>query len=336
MPADNLFMKEINKHILRKQLQRTRAASKPELAKLTGLSVVTVNSLISEMIREKEVSEGELQPSGGGRPSMQYCYNPDFCHAVVVYSESNTGNVHMRVINLFGEIVEQREEHRDRVMVDSFDSLLDEAFDSYPGIRLIAFGLPGMEENGVIIINDYPDIIGTEFMKHYQERYQIPVYFENDVNAAVSGYYHFLQEEGIRCTAGIYFPNTYAVGAGLIIDGEVHKGLHHFAGEIKYIPLFDKWEETGYQDEEKAVRVIATLAIIYICTVAPDRLVLYGDFWTEKLKEAIVQYVRNRLNAEFSLTITFSDNMYEDYEKGMIRLAMMQMEKQLAPERENI
>ncbi len=336
MPADNLFMKEINKHILRKQLQRIRAASKPELAKLTGLSVVTVNSLISEMIREKEVMEGELLPSGGGRPSMQYCYNPEFGHAAVIYADLDSGNMHMRVINLLGEIALQMEEQQERVMVGSFDNMLDKAFESYPGIRLIAFGLPGMEENDVVLLNDYPDIIGTEFMRYYRERYQVPVYFENDVNAAVSGYYYSLPEEGLKCVAGIYFPRTYTPGAGLVIDGEVHKGLHHFAGEIKYIPLSGTWEGLGDNDEAKITEMIGTLAVIYICTTAPDRLVLYGGFWTDEIQESVRYYIRNRLSRDFSSIVTFSKGMNEDYEKGMIRLAMLKMEKQFAPERENI
>ena len=78
MKADTRLMKQLNKSTLRNILSQKRTATKPELAKYSGLSVVTVNALLSEMLYSGEVQESGNAPSGGGRPSMQYRYNYDY------------------------------------------------------------------------------------------------------------------------------------------------------------------------------------------------------------------------------------------------------------------
>lgn len=55
MKADTRLMKQLNKSTLRNILSQKRTATKPELAKYSGLSVVTVNALLSEMLYSGEV-----------------------------------------------------------------------------------------------------------------------------------------------------------------------------------------------------------------------------------------------------------------------------------------
>ena len=58
LKANRTQMKEINKNILRQALKECRKATKLDLSALTALSVVTVNSLISEMVSSGEVLGG--------------------------------------------------------------------------------------------------------------------------------------------------------------------------------------------------------------------------------------------------------------------------------------
>ena len=53
MKADTRLMKQLNKSTLRNILSQKRTATKPELAKYSGLSVVTVNALLSEMLYKR-------------------------------------------------------------------------------------------------------------------------------------------------------------------------------------------------------------------------------------------------------------------------------------------
>lgn len=55
--------------------------------------------------------------------------------------------------------------------------------------------MPGEEYNEVLVFNDYAKLTGTRFSEHYRNKYGLPVTFENDVNAAVVGYYTLHEEE---------------------------------------------------------------------------------------------------------------------------------------------
>ena len=189
--ANALLVKSMNQNLVRRQLLSQKAATKQQLAQLTGLSLMTTSSIIIDKMSNGEIIEGNMIPSSGGRPSAEYCYNGGYRHAVILlgYQKNNRNFIRMRVLNMFGSCVYTEEQYFGTVFCDSFDEMLARAFTSFGDIGIIGFGLPGEEENGIITINDYPNLVGDRFMKRYRERYKIPVIFVNDVNASVLGYF---------------------------------------------------------------------------------------------------------------------------------------------------
>ncbi|MGP3785842.1 hypothetical protein [Paenibacillus sp. 1A_MP2] len=63
--ANAYLMKEININHVRQVMKRVETATKPQLASLTKLSVVTVNSLVKELCDLGELFEDETVPSNG-------------------------------------------------------------------------------------------------------------------------------------------------------------------------------------------------------------------------------------------------------------------------------
>lgn len=61
-------MKEINLNNVRQVMKRMETATKPQLAALTKLSVVTVNSLVKELSELGELFEDLVVPSNGADP----------------------------------------------------------------------------------------------------------------------------------------------------------------------------------------------------------------------------------------------------------------------------
>lgn len=69
------LVKEINLNMLRNILKAEKIASKPQLAELTGLSVVTINSLVNILVTNGEIIEDVTLPSNGGRPAVAFRFN---------------------------------------------------------------------------------------------------------------------------------------------------------------------------------------------------------------------------------------------------------------------
>lgn len=112
--GNSVLMKEVNKNIIRKVLKSERKATKQRLSELTGLSTVTIGSIIQQLLETNEVYEDELIPSNGGRTAHSFCYNGDYNHVLVIYThedeDENKDTVYVRVINLLGECI-YKEDH---------------------------------------------------------------------------------------------------------------------------------------------------------------------------------------------------------------------------------
>lgn len=323
MAANNQLVKELNKSAIRKALRNLQTSTKPQLARESGLSVVTVNALLQELEDAGEVYEDGMAPSGGGRPSVQYSYNHTFRYAAVVYGfqQQDQNCVRVAVVDLAGDSVWVQKKFLREITVESFCPALDQAFRRYPKISLLAFGLPGEEVDGEIILNDYRNLIGKKFMAYYRERYRVPVIFENDINAMAYGHYHRMGKRD-QNVVGIYFPRLYPPGAGLILDGNIYYGNHHFAGEMMCLPLSYRWEELDYDNQDQLFLQMRQVLSIFCSTVAPARIVLFGDFFSEKLLERLGCFLRDQFRQYLTVELESSGDMIKDYEYGMVKLAL--------------
>lgn len=323
-----ILMKEINKNLVRDSLKILRKATKQELALRTGLSVVTIHSLLSEMILDKEVYEGDMVPSNGGRPSMVYCYNENYGYVMVIYGhqKNNDNLIRMLVVNLVGDIIYREELFLHKINLESFDEVIEHGLRKFPSIELIGFGLPGEEEDGMITLNDYADIVGSVFMNRIREKFKLQVTFVNDINAAINGYYHYKSPGGLDSLVGLYFPRIYNPGAGLVIKGEIFTGKSSFAGEIGDLPIGIDWINLDYLDDEETTEKIGRLIGIFSSILAPDLFVLYGDFLSASLGEKIKKKADAILGGKFSVSLAISHKFEDDFELGMIKATLEQLE----------
>ncbi len=65
VPGNALLIKQINTRLVRTSLKTVKKATKLQLAALTGLTNVTVGTILHELLQSGEISEGDLIPSMG-------------------------------------------------------------------------------------------------------------------------------------------------------------------------------------------------------------------------------------------------------------------------------
>lgn len=109
--------------------------------------------------------------------------------------------------------------------------------DSYEDYDVIGISTTGQvdSEKGIIIYanDNVPNYTGTNLKKLIQDKYQRPVFVENDVNAAAIGEGYLgagKEEKDFLCL-------TYGTGIGgaIVINKEVYKGSSGVAGEMGHI-----------------------------------------------------------------------------------------------------
>ncbi len=112
----------------------------------------------------------------------------------------------------------------------------------------------------------------SEIVKHFEEKYELPVTITNNVNAAVVGYYG-QQDQYKTITLHSQPAGWPRGGQGVVIDGRLHVGAHHLTGELKY--LINEFCFSGNlnamaYDPEGMVEIIAKGLLTNIIMIDPE------------------------------------------------------------------
>jgi glucokinase len=106
--------------------------------------------------------------------------------------------------------------------------------------RITALGIccPGPVDHRTGTLLDPPNLHGLHNVSLGQmltDRLDLPVCLEHDAKAAALGEYHYGAGRGERSMAFIVVGS--GVGAAIIIDGQLYRGVHNSAGEVGHITL---------------------------------------------------------------------------------------------------
>ncbi|MEK3786308.1 ROK family protein [Paenibacillus sp. FSL K6-1230] len=326
--ANTRLMKEINLNHVREVMQRVETATKPQLASMTKLSVVTINSLIRELHERGEVFEDMVVPSNGGRPAQTYRYNYEHSLALVLYLKETQGQelVSAMVINLENTLLSKQD-----YVMPSFDKqqlygIITHFISTYPAIKIMGIGIPGQVVNGEITVSSHQELMGSHLIKEIELEYGLRVMVENDVNAAVSGYcLKQEQEEGQeQCVVGIYFPNRYPPGMGILWNGQVMRGKQGMSGEIKFLPNSPDW--MNKMASHTFVEAVCTILHTVNAVLAPDQIIIYQDRVEEQhLNEAWNTYRDTHPMASCS-EIILQETFQQDYEAGLRKMTLKELQ----------
>jgi len=102
----------------------------------------------------------------------------------------------------------------------------------------IAIGSPGIVDfnNGVVIAaGNLPELFGAPLGKIFQEKFNLPVIVENDVNALAMGEMLFGVAKGQKNF--VVFALGTDLGGGIVIDGKLYRGAHFIASEFGHLTL---------------------------------------------------------------------------------------------------
>lgn len=219
-----------------------------ELVRRSGLSRPSVEEILRSLVTACWVVELDAAPGGRGRPARRYQFRPDLGYVLGV--DIGAHKVLVVATDLDGQVLARTKVGLDPSAGRSERlTRLDEAVESCvteAGLNETEVWSIGVASTGVIRAGGQvalsvavPEWSNVDLAGHFAVRFDCPIVVDNDCRLAALAEAWY----GVACQSRdvVYVLAGLRTGAGLIIDGRLHRGHGGTAGEIGALP-FAGWE----------------------------------------------------------------------------------------------
>src|SRR4051794_25425004 len=235
------LLKDLNERTVLEAIRAGAPISRAEISRRVGISKPTVSQALQSLLGAGLVREAERADDGPSYGATFFEPVPEA--AFVLGLDLGARFVRGAVCDVRGDIRARQDvelaERTAGAALAAIDmlarSLLDAAGASDDLVDSIVLGVPGAVDGVTSRISLAENVAGLEdedFHDELSRRIGLPVTIENDINLAALGE----RWRGIARGADdfVFLSIGTGLGAGLVLRGELHRGLHGAAGELDY------------------------------------------------------------------------------------------------------
>jgi len=240
-------LRELNRLRVIDALRRHGTASRSDLARQTGLSRTTVATLVSELqarglVVEQAADGTKPGPAGRGRPPILLRLDPSAGAVVGIHFDHR--HLRVAVADLSSTVLVERHaeldvDHAATTALDAAAELV-EAVLAEAGIEHADVVGAGTALSGPIALDGrvgstviLPGWAGLNAAEELSNRLGLHVAVDNDANLGALAEVSFGAGRGFSDV--IYVMVSSGIGAGIVIDGRLHRGVTGLAGEIGHV-----------------------------------------------------------------------------------------------------
>lgn len=243
-PSDALApagLRARHRALLLRLIWEHREASRADLARLSGMARSSISAIVTDLLATGLVRETRAGASRGGRRPIMLGFFDD-ARSILGFEVGAT-HISGVLTNLRGRVVATIEEPFDartnpdgttRRIVELSRELVDAQ--AAPPLLGVGIGLPSPIDPTTEgpLASVLPRWAGLNVRGRLQSELGVPVRVDNDANAGALAELWW----GEPSPGPIVFVKVATgVGAGLILDGHVHRGHHGVAGELGHLSI---------------------------------------------------------------------------------------------------
>jgi predicted NBD/HSP70 family sugar kinase len=246
-PARQDALREHNLALVLQHIAAGEPVSRARIAAATSLTKTTVSSLVDDLIRARLVTELGPEARGKiGRPGSDLALNRTGYAGIGL--EINVDYIAVCMANLVGEVRYLRVRPRDNrgqspaKVLGRAVRMTRTAVELAEAARLTVAGLgvavPGPVETDRGLLRLAPnlgwvDVPVAEILADRFAAHDLAVMVDNEANLAALGELWFGGHEDLDDF--VHVSGEIGVGGGIVIDGELFRGVRGFAGEIGHV-----------------------------------------------------------------------------------------------------
>ncbi|MBY5949652.1 MAG: ROK family transcriptional regulator [Cyclobacteriaceae bacterium] len=253
----------LNKIKIIKNLYLKGANTASEICTEVGISLPTVNSLLSDLMSSGEViKQGRAESQGGRKPDLYRLAEDAF---YVLSVDLSKFTINLCLYSCHNQPITEKECHKlvlnnER---ETFDRIADliEAYLQKSGIpseKIIAIGIsmPGLVDAVGGVNYTYLRFGRKTLLDSFEERFQKKVFLENDARAMTLAEFKFGPDHTHKNVLGVFV--GWGIGLGIIIDGKIYRGASGFAGEFSHSPIFENRNVTCSCGKKGCLEAVAS------------------------------------------------------------------------------
>jgi len=221
--------------------------SRVEIAKACNLNKAYVSEIVAKLIQSGFLEEtGKTEANDKvGRKRMLLRFLPlaglvagvdiGMTHATIVLTDLNAAVLREKT---FTYSLETPAKKVLSIAVDTISSLLKDTHTPQSRLVGIGIGVQGLidyKNNLLMVSHNKKSWEGESLSDELEREYKVPVYVENDVKAMTLGEYLLGSAKGVKNLVYLFIGD--GLGAGIMINGLLHRGFTSSAGEIGYAEL---------------------------------------------------------------------------------------------------
>ena len=243
-------MRELNQRIVLDRLRRGGAATRPSLAKDTGLSKPTVGQALLDLEQDGLVRPAGRTSAGPGRSAVLYEADPAAGHVLGI--DIGRGRLRLAVADLAGTVVAKVDEPNRcrsasalvRTVHELATGVVAQAGLDLSEVVLTVVGSPGVPDRTGRQLHYAPNLPGwgrRGLLDELEEVLGPNLLIENDANLAAVGE----RDQGAARGVDVFVCVNVGtgIGMGIVVEGRLFRGAHGGAGEVGYLPY-------GWTDDE--------------------------------------------------------------------------------------
>ncbi|GAB3596845.1 ROK family protein [Microbacterium tumbae] len=214
--------------------------SRAELARISGVTKTTIGSIVQPMLDEGILLEGPPQRSSaqGGKPARPIWFSPHGRPIVAVHVlpsdvwaalVSPTGEILTRATRSYSGTRNVASTITERILA-CIEDVLPARPAEVLGVGVAVGGIVNTDEGAIVEMNLAPRLAGVALGPILSERLGLPVHLDLHPRVQALGDRWFGSGRRISSFASLYCAE--AIGVGIVIDGEIHRGRAGSGGEV--------------------------------------------------------------------------------------------------------
>lgn len=239
LTGDGAYIKKINRSLILKNIIEHGKISRADLSKITGLNKATISVQVASLLEDELIYETQQEHNTVGRRPIMLSIKGQAGSVLGIDLDYN--QIQFTVSDLQGSPIQS-----DTITLetDDYDAIVqllikhikeyDEKYsDSRYGLVNVMIGIHGTvnKDESILFVPKY-QWHNKNLKAQLNKELNIPISIENNANLssyAERVYKHHNSDNLLTLIL------TSGIGAGIMINGELHKGYHGYAGEMGHM-----------------------------------------------------------------------------------------------------